>query len=115
MTCVKCDHAQGSVICQVNQRRGQDTRAGGELRGLGILGRIVADALAAGHEDHPGGTDRHDELRVVEGARRQAQVTQIQRTPSYVFPFPSRDAIGDALRRVLPEKTAYAMTRRKRL
>jgi len=48
-------------------------------------------------------------------AEAGAQVTQIQRTPSYILPFPSQDAIADALRKVLPEKTAYAVARRKNI
>jgi monooxygenase len=48
-------------------------------------------------------------------AEAGAQVTQIQRTPSYILPFPSEDAIANALRRVLPETTAYAIARRKNI
>ena len=50
---------------------------------------------------------------VPEMAKRAAQVTLLQRTPTYVVARPSRDAIGDALRRVLPPKLAYALTRWK--
>jgi monooxygenase len=48
-------------------------------------------------------------------AEAGAQVTQTQRTPSYILPFPSEDAIANALRRVLPETTAYAIARRKNI
>jgi cation diffusion facilitator CzcD-associated flavoprotein CzcO len=48
-------------------------------------------------------------------AEAGAQVTQIQRTPSYILPFPSEDSIANALRRVLPETTAYAIARRKNI
>ena len=48
-------------------------------------------------------------------AEAGAQVTQIQRTPSYVLPFPSEDLIAHALGRVLPETTAYAIARRKNI
>ena len=48
-------------------------------------------------------------------AEAGAQVTQIQRTPGYILPFPSEDLIADALRRVLPETTAYAVARRKNI
>jgi cation diffusion facilitator CzcD-associated flavoprotein CzcO len=48
-------------------------------------------------------------------AEAGAQVTQIQRTPSYILPFPSEDAIANALRQVLPETTAYAIARRKNI
>ena len=50
---------------------------------------------------------------VPEMAKRAAQVTLLQRTPTYVVARPSRDAIADALRRVLPSKLAYALTRWK--
>ncbi|MCJ9430527.1 flavin-containing monooxygenase [Kordiimonas marina] len=42
-----------------------------------------------------------------------AHVTQIQRTPTYVLPMPSEDKIGNWLKRWLPAKTAYALTRWK--
>ena len=48
-------------------------------------------------------------------AEAGAQVTQIQRTPSYILPFPSEDSIANALRRVLPERTAHAIARRKNI
>jgi cation diffusion facilitator CzcD-associated flavoprotein CzcO len=42
-----------------------------------------------------------------------AHVVMLQRSPTYVMPFPDKDPIANALRKVLPEKTAYAMTRWK--
>ena len=48
-------------------------------------------------------------------AEAGAQMTQIQRTPSYILPFPSEDSIANALRRALPETTAYAIARRKNI
>ena len=48
-------------------------------------------------------------------AEAGAQVTQIQRTPTYILPFPSEDSIAQALRRILPERTAYAVARRKNI
>ena len=50
---------------------------------------------------------------VPEMAKRAAQVTLLQRTPTYVVARPSRDAIADGLRRALPSKLAYALTRWK--
>ena len=50
---------------------------------------------------------------VPEMAKRAAQVTLLQRTPTYVVARPSRDAISDGLRRALPSKLAYALTRWK--
>jgi len=46
-------------------------------------------------------------------AKQAAQVTMLQRSPSYVVSVPSRDAIANALRRVLPTRVAYAIVRRK--
>ena len=40
-------------------------------------------------------------------------VTMLQRTPSYIMPVPSRDAIANALRRWLGEERAYPLIRRK--
>jgi cation diffusion facilitator CzcD-associated flavoprotein CzcO len=37
----------------------------------------------------------------------------LQRSPTYVAALPARDAIAEALRRVLPERAAYAVTRWK--
>ncbi len=41
------------------------------------------------------------------------QVTMLQRTPTYVVTRPAKDAIANALRRRLPSKVAYEMTRWK--
>jgi monooxygenase len=46
-------------------------------------------------------------------ARDAAQVTMLQRSPTYIVSVPSRDAIANVLRRVLPTRIAYAITRRK--
>jgi monooxygenase len=40
-------------------------------------------------------------------------VTMLQRSPSYVLSIPAEDPIANALRRVLPERLAYAVTRWK--
>ena len=42
-----------------------------------------------------------------------AHVTMLQRSPTYVMPLPSEDAIANALRGLLGAKLAYAITRRK--
>jgi monooxygenase len=42
-----------------------------------------------------------------------AQVTMLQRSPSYVVARPSREALADWLRRWLPAKAAYGLTRWK--
>ncbi|MDH4559732.1 NAD(P)/FAD-dependent oxidoreductase [Pseudomonas sp. BN411] len=46
-------------------------------------------------------------------ADKAAHVTMLQRTPSYVIPLPAKDPIALLLRKVLPEKTAYALVRYK--
>ena len=46
-------------------------------------------------------------------AATAAHVTMLQRSPSYVVSRPRRDAIAQWLRRVLPERLAYAATRWK--
>ena len=46
-------------------------------------------------------------------AERATHVTMLQRSPSYVLSRPARDRIADALRRVLPARTAYALVRWK--
>ena len=50
---------------------------------------------------------------VPELAKLAAHVTLLQRSPTYVVARPSSDAIADGLRRVLPAKIAYALTRWK--
>ncbi len=46
-------------------------------------------------------------------ARTAAHVTMLQRSPTYVVAAPDVDRVADVLRRVLPAKAAYAITRRK--
>ena len=46
-------------------------------------------------------------------AEQAAKVTMIQRSPTYVVSRPDRDAIANGLRKVLPERLAYAITRWK--
>jgi monooxygenase len=45
-------------------------------------------------------------------AGRAGHVTMLQRSPSYVMTLPARDPIANGLRRHLPEKLAYRVTRR---
>ena len=45
-------------------------------------------------------------------ARDAAHVTMLQRSPSYVMTLPAKDPIANGLRRALPEKVAYRITRR---
>jgi monooxygenase len=46
-------------------------------------------------------------------AERAAHVTMLQRSPSYVVTLPAVDRLSNFLRRRLPSKTAYALTRWK--
>ena len=46
-------------------------------------------------------------------AQRAAHVTMVQRSPSYVVTRPAEDKIANLLRRVLPVRTAYMLTRWK--
>ncbi len=46
-------------------------------------------------------------------AGEAAHVTMIQRSPTYVVARPDRDAIANRLRRILPDRAAYAITRFK--
>lgn len=46
-------------------------------------------------------------------ARSAAHVTMLQRSPTYVAAGPDVDVIANGLRKVLPDRLAYAVTRRK--
>jgi monooxygenase len=44
-----------------------------------------------------------------------AHVTMLQRSPTYIMPVPSKDAIANALQKVLGKERGYAITRRKNI
>jgi cation diffusion facilitator CzcD-associated flavoprotein CzcO len=46
-------------------------------------------------------------------AKQAAHVTMLQRTPTYVASGPDQDKVANLLRKVLPGKAAYAITRKK--
>src|SRR5688572_23839815 len=46
-------------------------------------------------------------------AEQAAHVTMLQRSPTYIVSQPAKDPIANALRRYLPEKAAYTITRWK--
>ncbi|KUO50968.1 MAG: FAD-containing monooxygenase EthA [Sphingomonadales bacterium BRH_c42] len=48
-------------------------------------------------------------------ADKAASVTMLQRTPTWMFSHPAKDAIANFLRKILPEKLAYALTRFKNI
>ena len=50
---------------------------------------------------------------VPEMARDAKEVIMLQRSPTYVIAQPDEDVIANFLRKVLPDKVAYAITRRK--
>ena len=52
---------------------------------------------------------------VPELAKTAAHVTMLQRSPSYVVARPSEDRLANRMRRVLPARLAYALTRWKRV
>ena len=52
---------------------------------------------------------------VPEMAKDVAHITMLQRSPTYVISRPDKDIIANFLRKVLPEKTAYAVTRWKNI
>ncbi|MFJ9714052.1 flavin-containing monooxygenase [Streptomyces sp. NPDC101234] len=45
-------------------------------------------------------------------AEKASHVTMLQRSPSYVLPVPRKDPIANTLRRLLPDATAYRISRR---
>ena len=48
-------------------------------------------------------------------AEQAEHVTMLQRSPTYIAARPSRDAIADWLRKLLPARTAYALSRAKNI
>jgi cation diffusion facilitator CzcD-associated flavoprotein CzcO len=48
-------------------------------------------------------------------AKKAAHVIQLQRSPTYVASLPSKDRIANGLRKILPEKLAYRLTRWKNI
>ena len=48
-------------------------------------------------------------------ADKAAKVTMLQRTPTWMFSRPAKDGIANFLRKILPEKTAYKITRFKNI
>ena len=46
-------------------------------------------------------------------AATAGHVTMLQRSPTYVVSRPAEDVVANGLRRVLPDKLAYSLTRRK--
>ena len=50
---------------------------------------------------------------VPEMAKRAAHVTMLQRSPTYIVTIPAKDAVANFLRRILPERAAFAAARWK--
>src|SRR5262249_40160575 len=91
-----------------------------DFQGVGdYKGRIVYPQFWPGDLDHAGqrvvviGSGATAVTIVPEMARTATHVTMLQRSPTYIVARPSRDAIADWLRKRLPAKTAYGLTRWK--
>jgi cation diffusion facilitator CzcD-associated flavoprotein CzcO len=52
---------------------------------------------------------------IPEMAKKAEHVTMVQRSPTYVVSLPDKDWIANFLRKILPQKTAYAVTRWKNI
>ncbi len=52
---------------------------------------------------------------VPEMAKKAAKVTMLQRSPTYILSMPSIDKAAEFLKKILPEKTAYAVIRWKNI
>ncbi len=48
-------------------------------------------------------------------AERAGHVTMLQRSPTYIMPVPSKDALANTARKLLGDKLGYALTRRKNI
>lgn len=82
-------------------------------------GRVVHPQFWPGDLDHKGrrvaviGSGATAVTLVPAMARTAAHVTMVQRSPTWIVAWPAQDAIANRLRRWLPEKLAYAITRWK--
>ena len=52
---------------------------------------------------------------IPEMAKKAGHVVMLQRSPTYVISRPDKDIVANVLRRILPQKTAYAITRWKNI
>jgi cation diffusion facilitator CzcD-associated flavoprotein CzcO len=52
---------------------------------------------------------------IPEMAKKAGHVVMLQRSPTYVISRPDKDIVANILRRILPQKTAYAITRWKNI
>ena len=91
-----------------------------EFRGIErFRGRIVHPQKWTDDVDYAGkrvvviGSGATAVTLVPEMAKRAAHVTMLQRSPSYVVSMPAEDRVANALRRVLPARVAYGVTRWK--
>jgi monooxygenase len=93
-----------------------------EFRGTGdFLGRIVHPQFWGPDIDYRDkrvvviGSGATAVTLVPELAKQAAHVTMLQRSPTYIVARPSEDGIANWLRRRLPAKAAYALTRWKNI
>ena len=92
------------------------------FEGIGrFKGRVVHPQQWSDDIDHAGqrvvviGSGATAVTLVPELAKTAAHVTMLQRSPTYVVARPSQDDMANRLRRVLPPKLAYGITRWKRV
>jgi cation diffusion facilitator CzcD-associated flavoprotein CzcO len=84
-----------------------------------FMGRIVHPQFWTDDIDYAGkrvvviGSGATAVTLVPELARKAAHVTMLQRSPTYIVARPAEDKLANWLRRKLPAKTAYALTRWK--
>jgi monooxygenase len=87
----------------------------------GFAGRVVHPQFWPGDLDHAGkrvvviGSGATAVTLVPAMAEKAAHVTMLQRTPTWMFSRPAKDALANLLRRVLPEELAYRITRWKNI
>ena len=100
------DHARsGSPRRPPAPRRVADRARGYRRRGL-ICHEVLDDLLTI---------DGLDDIAFAASAKRAEHVVMLQRSPTYMFSWPDEDAIANFLRKVLPEKLAYRITRWKNI
>ncbi len=132
------DCAQWQVVIQDEAGQRSTVQAGWLYLGSGYYDYDEPyDAQIAGREDFKGefihpqfwptNLDYHGKRVVIIGsgatavtivpamARDAAHVTMLQRTPTWYGSRPAKDRLANTLRKFLPEKLAYAITRKKNI
>lgn len=121
---VRRPHGDETIECKFlfmcsgyySYKKGHDPEFAGRDR---FRGRIVHPQEWPDDLDHRGrrvvviGSGATAMTIVPSMAATAEHVTMLQRSPTYVVARPDHDAISDFLRKFLPEKVAYAITRKK--